>query len=99
MAAKVERRSYDMEFSERLARIEENISGVKDHLGKINGSIFDYQVTKDRLAVVCDDIKIMKPLLTTMQIKFYTIVGFTALFTGAIGSAIGAAIVRATTGG
>ena len=99
MTAKIERRSYDMEFSDRLARIEENILGVKNHLDKINGSIFDYQVTKDRLSAVCDDIKIMKPLLTTMQIKFYTIVGFTALFAGAIGSAIGAAIVRATTGG
>ena len=99
MAVKIERRNYDMEFSVRLARIEENIFEVKDHLNKINGSISDYQVTKDRLTSACDDIKIIKPLLTTMQIKFYTIVGFTALFTGAIGSAIGAAIVRATTGG
>jgi len=62
---------------------------------------------KVKLENACKDIEEVKkdinnnikPSITNMRVKFYTIIGITALFTGGMGSAIGAAIVKMTVGG
>ena len=102
MAAKVERRNYDMEFLERLARIEENLSGVKNHLSKINGSIADYPVTKSKVDEAClklvgitvDIEENIKKPLTKIAIKVYSAAILTGIFSGGIGILVGYFIAK-----
>lgn len=104
-----DRRSYDTEFIERLTRIEEQMTRANARLDKINGSIQDYQQTKEKVIEICDSVKVLdrdmcrmedeidkefRPLLTNIQIKLYTITGLVALISGGIGSGIGALIVK-----
>lgn len=109
-----DRRSYDTEFIERLTRIEEQMTRANARLDKINGSIQDYQQTKEKVIELCDSVKVLdrdmcrmedeidkefRPLLTNIQIKLYTITGLVALISGGIGSGIGALIVKFGLGG
>jgi len=87
-----------------IVEIRKDIKQIFLRLDKINGSIADYPVLRERLANTCNDMNSInhkienkiEPALTNMKIKFYTIVSFTALISGGIGSAIGALIVRST---
>lgn len=109
-----DRRSYDTEFIERLTRIEEQMTRANARLDKINGSVRDYQQTKERVIEICDSVKVLdkdmcrmedeidkefRPLITNIQIKLYTITGLVALISGGIGSGIGALIVKFGVGG
>lgn len=96
-AAKSERRNYDIEFLERLAKIETHIGGIKDHLSKINGSISDYQTTKEKLNNACKEIlkmdaditdKIM-PSLSSIKIKVWSVAGLIGAFSAFIGVMVG----------
>lgn len=104
-----DRRKYDVELKEKLVRIEEQMIRVNARLDKINGSVKDYQQTKERVIEICDSVKVLdkdvckiedeidkefRPLLTNIQIKLYTITGLVALIAGGIGSGIGALIVK-----
>jgi len=96
------KKDYNQETIERLARIETHIEGIFDRLDKINGSICDYQTTKERLNNVCakieaisDDIeKNIKPPLTKITIKVYSLAILTGLFSGGIGTLIGYYIAK-----
>lgn len=109
-----DRRKYDIEFMEKLIRIEEQMTRANARLDKINGSVKDYQATKERFIAVCEDVRILdkdvnaleddldkniRPLLNNLQIKMYTLVGLITLVAGGIGSTVGALIVKFTAGG
>ena len=91
-----ERRKYDEEFAIGLATLTEKVDGINIRLDKINGSIGDYQTTRERLANACEvliDIKTdinenVKPKLTNLYLK---IAGLVALF-GSIGAGAGSLI-------
>lgn len=95
--AKAERRNYDMEFLDRLARIEESVSGIKNHLGKINGSIVDYQTTKEKLNHACLEIVKMDadiydkilPSLSSIRVKVWSTAGLIGAFSAFIGVVVG----------
>lgn len=100
----------DQETVDRLARIETHIETILSRLDRINGSIGDYQITKERLNNVCakieaisDDIeKNIKPPLTKITIKVYSLAILTGLFSGGIGTLVGyyiAKLVSMTFGG
>ncbi len=104
------KKNYNQETVDRLARIETYIEGIFNRLDKINGSISDYQTTKERLNNVCEKIeaisndieKNIKPPLTKITIKVYSLAILTGLFSGGIGTLIGyyiAKLVSMTFGG
>ena len=102
-----DRRKFDIELVERLIILDERQQTVLKHLEKINGTIADYSVTKEKINNVCKDVDSInvdldtniKPKLTKFEIKLYTIAAIVGLITGGIGSGIGAAIVRFGLGG
>jgi len=91
----VDRREYDKKFEISLARLEEKLDGVIKRLDKINGSIFDYQVTRDRTNKNCDDIEKIENKQTESTKKldklFVKIAGFMALF-GSLGAGAGSLV-------
>lgn len=90
------------EDSERLARIETHIENIFNRLDKINGSIVDYQITKERTNNNCIEIdkiqKIIneeiKPPITKLTIKVYSTAILAGIFSGGIGSIIGFYIAK-----
>ena len=102
-----ERRKNDSIILITLEGIKRDTLHISKRLDKINGSIEDYQVTKERLDNACKAIEKIsdkleleiEPTLVNIKIKFYAITTLVGLVSGGIGSAIGAAIVRFTIGG
>ena len=90
-----------------IAEIKKDTGNIFRRLDRINGSIEDYPVSKDRLSEACKDLDKLKdkisnkiePRITNIWLKFYTICGAISLISAGIGAAIGAAIVRASLGG
>ena len=88
-----DRRKFDEEFAIGIATLTTKVDGINGRLDKINGSIGDYQTTRERLANACeklndvnDDInKNIKPKLSNLYLK---IAGLVALF-GSIGAGAG----------
>ncbi|MCL5073862.1 MAG: hypothetical protein M1308_23665 [Actinobacteria bacterium] len=95
-------RNMGKEDSERLARIETHIENIFNRLDKINGSIEDYQITKERTNNNCSEInkiqdtidKEIKPPLTKLTIKVYSTAILAGVFSGGIGSLIGFYIAK-----
>ena len=101
--AQTERRNYDLEFIDRLARIEEHMSSIENHLSKINGSIADYPVTKNILETTCNklaqvdtDITTMQGLVNNIKVKIWSIAAFVGVMSGGIGTGLGLLITRLT---
>jgi len=93
---KKERRNYDEAFAIGLATLTEKVDSINGRLDKINGSVGDYQTTRERLANACDKLndikddvdKNIKPKLTNLYLK---VAGLVALF-GSIGAGAGSLI-------
>jgi 5,10-methylene-tetrahydrofolate dehydrogenase/methenyl tetrahydrofolate cyclohydrolase len=108
--SKVERRNYDTEFLQRLTRIEtqfeDNMVRVMSRLDKINGTIVDYPVTKEKMATAClklleiesDIDNNLKPAVNNIKVKIWSIAGFIGIISGGIGSAIGLLIATLNRG-
>jgi len=94
---KEERRNYDAEFIERLTRIETKVDNQTERLDKINGTVADYNANKYKMNLACEkaeaiekDIeKNIKPPLTKLTIKIYSLAILTGLFSGGIGTLAG----------
>jgi len=106
MAAQKERRKYDEEFIDRLARIEEHMGSIEKHLCTINGNIADYPVTKNKIENAClklteldADVSTMDKLIGNIKVKIWSIAGFIGIISGGIGTGLGLLITRLTTGG
>ncbi len=101
MAKATERRKYDEEFIDRLARIETHIGNISDHLKAINGSIADYQSTKSKVDNAClklteldADVSTMEKLIGNIKVKIWSIAAFVGVICGGIGSAVGIIVNR-----
>ena len=108
MAAKKERRNYDEAFITKLAIIETRqatviteLQLIGQHLKDINGSIVDYQVTKEKLNNACmkiiemdSDVTTMNKLISNIKTKVWSIAAFVGVICGGVGSAIGLLIAR-----
>lgn len=102
-----EKRNNNYGILVALEGIKKDTEHITRRLDKINGSIEDYQTTKEKLKNVCIDVesltsvidKEIRPAITSMKVKFYTAIVTVGIFSGGIGSAIGAAIIRFAGGG
>ena len=107
-ATKKERRNYDEEFITKLAVIETRQSTVIDelkqigrHLKEINGSIVDYQITKNKVEGAClklieldVDVTTMSKLVSNIKTKVWSVAAFVGVICGGVGSAIGLLIAQ-----
>jgi len=101
MAAQKERRKYDEEFIDRLARIETHIETISDHLKSINGAIADYPSTKTKMDSAClklieldADVTTMEKLIGNIKVKIWSVAAFVGVICGGIGSAVGIIVNR-----
>jgi hypothetical protein len=93
---KSERRSYDKEFIERLTVIDTRQQMVLAHLEKINGTIGDYPITKEKLNNAClkiteldaDITEKLIPVVNNIKIKIWSVAAFVGVICGGIGSAV-----------
>jgi hypothetical protein len=107
-APKTERRKYDEEFMIKLAVIETRQTNVIDelqkiskHLSDINGSIVDYQVTKEKLTNAClkltaldADVSTMNKLVSNIKTKVWSVAAFVGIICGGVGTAVAFVIQR-----
>ena len=97
-----DKRKNDSEMLVALTEIRSDTKHIAKRLDKINGSIEDYWVTKEKLNNACLAIEKIneklgtevEPAIVSMKVKFYTAIVTVGLFSGAIGSAVGAAVIR-----
>jgi hypothetical protein len=107
-APKTERRKYDEEIMVKLAVVETiqntvvgELQKINKHLSDINGSIVDYQVTKEKLTNAClklteldADVGTMNKLVGNIKTKVWSIAAFVGIICGGIGTAVAFVVQR-----
>ena len=91
------RRNYNEEFLVALTNIKKDTEQIFNRLDKINGTIGDYPITKERLNNACVKIEELDtdineklvPVITNIKIKIWSVSAVVGVICGSIGSGVG----------
>lgn len=90
------RRNYNEEFLVALTNIKKDTEQIFNRLDKINGTIGDYPITKERLNNACIKIEELDttitdklvPVITSIKIKIWSVAAVVGVICGSLGSGV-----------
>ena len=93
----VVKRDYNEEFLIALTEIKKDTTQIFIRLEKINGTISDYPITKERLSNACVKIeeldtaitKNLVPAITNIKIKVWSVAGIVGSVSAGLGGLVG----------
>lgn len=85
----MERRKNDKEILILLTELKKDIDYLKERVDKINGSINNYPIYKERVDMLFNDMDKIKPIVTSMKIKVYGIATTIGIISGGVMGTIG----------
>ena len=78
-----------------LTELKKDTEYLRERIDKINGSLNDCPANKEKLKIVCDDMREVKPIVSNLRIKIYGIAAAIGVVSGGIMGTIGIFIGKA----